>query len=220
MKAFIIFRDRVTYGKLCVAAMETAGLEPVIVDQGSTYQPALTWLDDFEMAGGEVLYRGGGHPRDLWNWEPFSASRGDGRYIVTDPDVIPSPDCPLDWPHRLSWMLDKYPGIAKAALGLRTDNLPDHYSRKQQVIDWEDQFWQDELEPGVYRAPVDTTLSMYRERSAFMMDGLRMGFPYVADHLAWHENLEALQPETAYYYEHAERGISHWAARGHSAWGN
>jgi hypothetical protein len=220
VKAFIIFRDRVTYGKQCYQAMQDAGLEPVVVDHGSTWPVALAWLDVLEASGAVVLRRGGGHPRDMWNWEPFCAVRGEDRYVVTDPDVIPSPGCPLDWPSHLETMLDKYPGLAKAALGLRIDNLPDCYSRKQQVTDWENQFWQDELDPGVYRAPVDTTLAMYRERSAFLMDGIRTGFPYVADHLAWHEDLEELPAETAYYYEHAERGISHWAARGHSAWGN
>jgi len=220
MKAFIIFRDRVSYGRACVDAMAKAGLDPVVVDQGSTWPAAKTWLGELEAAGTEVLYRGGGHPRDLWRWQPFRESRGPERCVVTDPDVIPSPECPLDWPDRLSFLLDKYPGLWKTGLGLRIDNLPDHYSRKQQVIDWEDQFWKDEEEPGVYRAPIDTTLAMYREGAGFGMDAVRTGFPYVADHLAWHENLDALRLETAYYYEHAERGISHWAQRGHSAWGN
>ena len=37
MKAFIIFRDRVTYAHLCLTALTEAGLEPVIVDM---IQPA------------------------------------------------------------------------------------------------------------------------------------------------------------------------------------
>ena len=220
MKAYIIFRDRVTYARSCAASMRLAGLDPVIVDHGSTWPAALSWLTKLEQDGTEVLYRGSGHPRLLWEWPPFLDSRGPSRYVVTDPDVIPADRCPLDWPQRLSDLLDEYPGAGKAALGLRIDNLPERYSRRQQVIDWEQQFWQDELEPGVYRAAVDTTLAVYRERSRFELDGLRTGGLYVADHLAWHENLEQPTPEQAYYYSHAERGIAHWAARGVSAWGD
>jgi hypothetical protein len=220
MKAFIIFRDRVSYGRRCADAMRRAGLDPVIVDHGSTWPAALAWLTGLEQWGIEVLYRGGGHPRHLWEWTPFLESRGSDRYVVTDPDVIPSPKCPLDWPQRLSGLLDEYPGSAKAGLGLRIDNLPEHYSRRQQVIEWEKHFWDDELEPGVFRAPLDTTLALYRERSRFELDGLRTGNPYVADHLAWHEDFSALPAETAYYYQNAERGISHWAVRGVSAWGD
>lgn len=220
MKAYIIFRDRVTYALACAEAMRAANLQPVIVDHGSTWPSAVAWLKQLEDRGTEVLYRGGGHPRHMWDWGPFLDSRGTSRYVVTDPDVVPSHKCPLDWPRRLSGLLDEYPGSAKAGLGLRIDNLPAHYSRRQQVIDWEDQFWQDEVEPGVYRAPLDTTLAMYRERSRFELDGLRTGDPYVADHLAWHENLDDLPPETLYYYSHVERGISHWTSHGVSAWGD
>lgn len=220
MKAFVIFRDRVSYGTRCVAALESAGLEPVVVDHGTTWPAALTWLRQLELSGVTVLYRGGGHPRQMWEWGPFQQTAGTSRYIVTDPDVVPADGCPADWPQHLSKVLDAYPGVTKAGLGLQTGNLPDHYPRKQQVISWESQFWTDETEPGVYRAAIDTTLALYRGQSPFLMDAVRTGHPYVADHLAWHENYDALPAETAYYYEHAERGISYWAARGHSAWGN
>ena len=221
MKAFIIFKDRVTYGQRCVLSMIRSGLEPVVVDQGSTWPQALDWLDDMEQDGFTVLHRGKGHPRDLGYWDPFIDACGDQRYIVTDPDVVPSDICPRDWPGRLSLLLDDHPEIVKAALGLRIDNLPDHYGRKEQVIKWEEQFWKEQIEAGVYSAPVDTTLAMYRERSTFVMQpGARMGHPYVADHLAWHENFDDLPQEIRYYYEHAEPGIAHWAARGYSAWGN
>lgn len=221
MKAFLILRDRVSYARRCMTSMMAAGLEPVIVDHGSTWPEAVAWLAHLEGSGFTVLRRGGGHPRSLWGWPPFDEACGNDRYIVTDPDVVPSETCPRDWPQRLAWLLDKYPVKTKAGLGLRTDNLPEHYSRRQQVINWEAQFWTQFIEDGAYCALLDTTLAMYREGSGFTMDNaLRTGFPYVADHLAWHENLDALPEEIAWYYEHAEPGIAHWAARGHSNWGD
>ena len=231
MKAFIIFRDRRTYGQQCVAALLKAGLDPVVVDHGSTWEPALDWLDDLQQDGITVLRRGGGHPRGLWTWAPFRELCGMAdRYIVTDPDVVPTVSCPPDWPARLSGVLAEYPGYCKAGLGLRTDNLPEHYQRREHVIAWEAQFWQNPvaggLNPvagGLYPGIVDTTLAMYLplgDWPGFGMSALRTGFPYVADHLAWHEDLDNLDDELTYYHEHAEPGISYWTTRGRSAWGD
>lgn len=221
MKAFIIVRDRAVYARRCMHALLVAGLEVVIVDQGSTWPDAVAWLEHLERMHVTVLRRGGGHPRGIWDWAPFREARGDERYIVTDPDVLPAEHCPLDWPERLSWVLDEFPSAPKAGLGLRTDNIPDWYGRRDQVISWERQFWQHMVADGVWQAGIDTTLALYREGSGFAIEGaLRTGFPYTADHLAWHENLDYLTEETRYYYEHAEPGITHWAARGHSNWGN
>lgn len=221
MKAFIIFRDRVTYAHLCLTAMTEAGLEPAVVDQGSTWPLALDWLKAIAAAGVPVLYRGGGHPRGLWDWEPFNAARGNERYIVTDPDVVPGDDCPRDWPARLGALLDQYPQAAKAGLGLRTDDIPEHYSRRDQVTAWEAGFWASPAGDGAYWAAIDTTLALYRENSGFTMNGaLRTGPPYLASHLAWHENLDDPADEIRYYYEHTEPGIAHWTTRGHSNFGN
>jgi hypothetical protein len=224
VRAFIILRDRVTYARRCAAAMMAAGLEPVIVDHGSTWPSAVRWLDHLQQSGVQVLYRGGGHPRALWEWPPFRTAAGtDERYVVTDPDVVPSHGCPRDWPAHLAEILDANPGYPKAGLALRTDNIPGHYSRRQQVIDWEAQFWREPVGVGTYKAPVDTTLALHQPLAVYgvhNMTALRTGPPYVADHLAWHEDLENLPAENLYYYQHAEPGISYWAARGHSAWGN
>jgi hypothetical protein len=224
VKAFIIFRDRARYAQLCLSALLTAGLEPVIVDQGSSWVSALSWLTGLEKDGIPVLYRGGGHPRGLWTWAPFREAAGTAdRYVVTDCDVVPSEDCPPDWPAWLSKALDEFPGYCKAALGLRTDNLPEHYQRREHVITWEAQFWQNPVAGGLYPGIADTTLAMYLPLSdwpGFGMSALRTGFPYVADHLAWHEDLDNLDDELTWYHEHAEPGISYWTTRGRSAWGD
>lgn len=224
MKSIVIFRDRVTYARRCWVALAKAGLEPVIVDHGSTWPAALEFLGEAEDGGTLVLRRGGGHhPQSLWGWEPFRAACGSGRYIVTDPDVVPSEDCPADWAVRLGWVLDRFPQ-AKAGLGLRVDRVPAHYQRRGHVLSWEQQFWRDRLADGVYAAAVDTTLALYRPLSEVpefpLASAARTGFPYVADHLAWYEDLDNLPPELSYYYEHADPGIAYWATAGRSAWGD
>lgn len=223
MKAFIIFRDRVTYGARCALALQKAGLDVCVVDHGSTWKPALEWLEILELGGVQVLRKEGGHPRELWAWEPFRAACGSERYIVTDPDVVPDEECPGDWVHRLEEVLDKseYP---KVGLSLRLDRIPESYLHREHVLSWERQFWQDTTQVGdytVYRAPVDTTLALYQplaEHTGFSIEGLRMGPPYIAEHLAWYEDLDNLSPELQYYHENAQPGISFWTLEGRSAW--
>ena len=221
MRAFIICRDRVTYAHLCLTAMTEAGLDPVLVDQGSTWPLANDYLKAMETAGVKVLRRQGGHPRSLWYWEPFRQACGTGRYVVTDCDVVPSDDCPLDWPHRFSDLLDSHPEFPKVGMGLRLDRIPDTYQRKDHVLKWERKFWETPLEDGVYQAPVDTTLAMYRQLGEFdiSLSAIRTGHPYVADHLAWYEDYTELDEELRWYHEHAEPGISYWTVAGRSAWG-
>jgi hypothetical protein len=224
VKAFIIFRDRVTYGHLCLTALTEAGLEPVVIDQGSTWPLAKDWLKAIAAAGVPVLDRGGGHPRGVWNWAPFCEMiRDAGRYIVTDPDVVPCDGCPPDWPAHLGRLLDAYPRATKAGLGLSTGDIPAHYQRRDQVIAWESAFWRHPAGDGAYWAGIDTTLAMYREGAGFTLEdtmNLRSGPPYLADHLAWHEDLDNPAEEITWYYEHAEPGIAHWTTRGHSNFGN
>jgi len=232
MKAFIIFRDRVTYAHLCLTAMTEAGLDPVIVDQGSSWPLAKDYLVAMRTAGVQVLYRGGGHPRTLWDWEPFRQACGQERYVVTDCDVVPSDDCPLDWPGQLSWLLDQHPGYPKAGLGLRLDRIPDTYQRKDHVLKWEQKFWDESLNGAqmngakVYSAPIDTTLALYRplqeqpgQTFDITLNAIRTGYPYVADHVAWYEDYDELDEELRWYHEHAEPGISYWTVAGRSTWG-
>ena len=223
MKAFIIFRDRVTYARQCAASLAAAGLEVCVADHGSTWPAAVEWLTEMESAGTLVLHCGSGrHPRDLWTWEPFRQACGDERYIVTDPDVVPSSDIPADWPDRLGDALDRS-GMPKAGLSLRLDRIPEHYQRRAKVLEWEAQFWDKPLDGGLFDAVIDTTLALYRplsEQSAFTLTAVRTPPPYWADHLAWYEDLEDLSPEMSHYHEHAEPGISWWTIPGRSAWGD
>lgn len=223
MKAFVIFRDRVSYARRCVAALLAVGLEVVIVDHGTTCPEALVWLD--ELAPGFTIVRcgPGHHPRDLWNHAWFREMCGSERYVVTDPDVVPSEDCPTDWLQRLNSVLDEHPGCRKAGLGLRIDRIPAHYTRRDQVIEWERQFWQRPLADGVYEAAIDTTLALHaplRDLGSHSFAALRTGPPYVADHLAWYEDFANLPDDVRHYHDHAEPNISFWTLAGRSAWGD
>lgn len=211
MKAFIIFRDRVTYAKRCWAHLRAAGFDVHVVDHASTWPVALLWLSEVEEAGWPVLRRGeNAWPWQLWEWDRFREIMWADTepYLVTDPDVVPSPDCPEDWPARLRDVLDRaQPEHVKVGLGLRLDRLPP--SRREGVLAAESGFWAGEWEPGAYRANVDTTLALYRPYTEYPLfslgPALRLGHPYVADHLAWYEEGD-LSPELRHYYAHADAG--------------
>ena len=221
MKAFMITRDRVTYARQTAEALDNAGLDTVIVDHGSTWEPMVAWLAERESGGTPVFRRGPGwHPRDLWTFGDFYRLAGRERYIATDPDTPPSRDCPSDWLDHMASVLDRFPEYPKVGMAMRIDNLPDHYQRKHQVLTWEGQYWSCFAgnDSDVFAANVDTTLALYqplRHTSEHTLAALRTNFPYVAEHLPWYEDFGNLTDELKYYYEHGER-VSFWAPAGKS----
>lgn len=229
MKAFVIARDRVTYARRCVEALTTAGLDVIIVDHGSTWQPMIDWL--YEIQDGDkiwgIYWELNLHPRDLWRvGGPIDTEvLANERFVVTDCDVVPDEACPADWPALLGELLNRFPSLAKAGLGLRVDDLPEHYAHRQKVIDWESGVlggWY--AESRARRGDIDTTLAMYRRFEPFTLGpALRTVAPYMARHLTWYEDTANPTPEQVFYRERAEYG--HWRSPdgytdGHSLGGN
>lgn len=220
MKAFIIFRDRVTYAKRCYTALALAGLDVHVIDHASTWPAAIRWLHELGEGGRPVLRRReNAYPWEVWEWGPFRdlMEHEPGPYIVTDPDVIPA--APADWVDRLEDILRRSePDCVKVGLGLRNDNIPP--ARRAQVMEWEQHYWRDEWEPGVFRANTDTTLALYRPWKEYpwfaLGPALRTGPPYLAEHLAWYEVDSTmpddpgsmpgkLSPELRHYYSRADQ---------------
>src|SRR5687768_1841528 len=133
-------RDRVTYARRCVAALEAAGLAVIVVDHGSTWPEAARWLEPMRWTRPPGIWSDDNrHPRDLWrSGGPIATCvpRGE-RFTVTDCDVVPADDCPADWPAYLSTLLDERPAAVKAGLGLRTSDLPPWFARRDEVQAWE-----------------------------------------------------------------------------------
>lgn len=227
ISVFIIVRDQVSYAKQCLDSMlHPSGIfDFYLVDHGSTYKECVQWLDWMERAHFDsinVLRReGNAHPRSLWEWQTFKDVVGENQYIVTDCDVIVDHTTPTDWIEYLQDILFTYPQYHKAALGLRIDNLPQHYEYRAKVLQWEAQWWEkciagslSNTTANLYDAAVDTTLALYRpltEVPSFSLTpAIRTGSPYVARHLPWYEDSLNLSEEQIYYRDYAATGISHW----------
>ena len=208
---FITVRDRLTCLNNLVAWLERAGQgEIYLVDNNSTYPPLLDYLE----ASNHQVIRLGRNIGHRSPWISGSVQRiARGRhYVVTDPDVIPDEQCPIDALDHLRSVLDRYPEKHKAGLGLRIDDLPDHYPLAADVVAWEQRFWATELSPGLFDAPIDTTFAMYRPLPHRPSDSLaiRTGAPYVARHMPWYSDPENLSEDERYYRAHADTVFSNW----------
>jgi hypothetical protein len=218
VKAFVITRDRLTYTRRCVEALLDAGFggDVVLVDHGSTYPPMLDWRDAGGLPFGvEVWADDNRHPRDLWRTGgPIEQCVEPGeRYIVTDCDVVPADDCPGDWVAYLGQLLDHNPHAVKAGLGLRTSDLPEHFTHAATVQAWEAKYQPPLAAPvGVWSAvwsDIDTTLAMYRGSGPFRLGpAIRTMAPYEALHLPWYEDTVNPSEEAAFYAAQAVHG--HW----------
>ena len=223
MLAFMICRDRVSYARRCSTALLRAGLDVVIVDHGSTYGPMVRWLgwaERYASSPTSVVRMPNQHPRDLWAQGGVIGGyvRPGERFVVTDCDVVPDPDCPPDWLAHLGMLLDLQPLDRKAGLGLRTDDLPVHFADRDRVIAWERQF--QHVDDGgqthastnlgtAVPASIDTTLALYRRYEPFALGpAQRTRAPYRALHLPWYEDAANPIPEQVFYREHAAFG--HW----------
>jgi hypothetical protein len=108
---------------------------------------------------------------------------------------------------------------SQASISNSTVNtLPDSDAMKEQVIDWEKQFFEMKLDNLLYLAPIDTTFALYRPRGGrkpanFSTEMYRTDFPYIAGNLPWY--VESLNPdyENRYYMEHSLSPTS-WTSRG------
>jgi len=132
-------------------------------------------------------------------------------YIVSDPDVIPIKECPDDAVEYFYNLLQKYPQYQKVGFGLKIDDLPKHYQFHEEVIKWETQFYEKEIEPSTYEAFIDTTFALYRPNATRGVGRpcIRTGFPYLARHMPWYSNSDELDQEEIYYRKHCGTSAEH-----------
>jgi len=126
------------------------------------------------------------------------------------PYVVPIKSCPRDALKLFYKLLRRYRSVTKVGFGLKINDLPNHYAHKARVKRWEKQFWDHEISPGVFRAPIDTTFALYRAGTEFGFAALRTGAPYVARHLPWY--MDSMRPsrEEKFYRAHLRRDFSNW----------
>lgn len=204
-------RNRITYLLLLIKWLEEAGMKNIyIIDNASTYPPLLEYYNHTE----HKVFRlkdNLGHLA-LWKSGLYKKFQHD-YFIYSDPDILPDTAAQEGFLKFMMDCLNKYPSIGKIGFGLRVDDLPDHYGKKKDVIEWEKQFWKNKVEEDVYDAHVDTTFALYRPYVNVLVAEVRayrITGKYMARHLPWYENSAMPTDEDVFYRNHIKEGASHW----------
>lgn len=201
--------NRLRYLQRLLAALSARAYENVyVIDNSSTYEPLLRYYRD---SGLRVFYLDAnvGYLA-LWT-TPVGANFVDCHYVYTDVDIEPTPECPDDFIARFRDVLSRYPDVGKVGFGLQTDDLPSSYDLRDQVVEHERGLLTDPVEPGLYRAPIDTTFALYRPgaEGGAWVPGIRTDRPYLARHLPWYTDSSHPDNEEAYFRATALTS-SHW----------
>lgn len=211
---FINVRDRLNCLQSLLSWLENAGHKNIILlDNASSYPPLLAFLASCShrvIRLGENL----GHTA-LWQIPEVKGIINGNWYVYTDPDVIPDENCPNDLVGYLYNVLLNHPLYVKAGTGLRIDDLPDHYHLKEKVIDWEKNFYKDEIGVDLFSADIDTTFALYRPGIQYCYGpAVRTGGGYQARHMPWYTNSSELDAEEAYYRNNALSAVTTWNVTG------
>lgn len=203
-------RDRLECLKQLVSWLLQAGYRRIyIFDNASTYKPLLAYYDAIEQqAGVEVLRMSNLGHMALWQADVLYKLGINGMFVYTDSDIVPVAACPPDVVRHLAELLDRYPDMDKAGLGLVTEDILDDYCS---VKEHEAGFYHVPLEKDVWFAPMDTTFALYRPRCPYrMMKSIRTTGDMMVRHLPWYMDKNNLPEDEQYYVEHANSS-STWA---------
>mgnify|MGYP000433420217 CR=1 FL=1 len=214
INVFIISYNRLTYLKKLVDWLVKADFKKIhIVDNASTYLPLLKY---FEKTKAKVhrLEKNWGHLA-VWECGKFEAILKKENYIVSDCDVLPVEECPLNVTSYFKKILDQYSSFTKVGFGLKIDDLPEKYVFRENVLKWEKQFWKKKIAPGLYEASIDTTFAFYRPGifpdEKKWWKAIRTDAPYLARHLPWYEDSNDLSAEEIYYQKNLRNRDSFWS---------
>lgn len=184
-----------------------------IVDNASNYPPLLDYLekirDEFRVFKMDKNY---GY-RVFWLKKSTFEEKLKGYYAITDPDILPHKDCPVDFMHVFLQILESYSGIDKVGFGLRIDDIPETNPRKNEILKWEQKFWKNPTPCGNFYADIDTTFALYRPgHNHISYKGIRTKKPYLARHMGWYIDPANLSENESFYQ--ATAGSSHfWNTR-------
>lgn len=204
--------NRLEYLKKLINSLKSRGYYNIhILDNASTYPPLLDFYKNTDV---NVIYLG-----KNWGfraiWESGVVKQfWDSYYVYTDADMELTEDCPADFMEYFLRILDKYSSCFKVGFGIKIDDLPDYFKHKNQVIEHESQFWKDEVELGLYKAPLDTTFALYRPYTGTSANSkkmnIRTAYPYIIRHLPWYINSDRLSEEELYYINSISKS-THWS---------
>lgn len=204
-------RNRLTFLKQLIEWLEKKGYKNIyIIDNDSTYGPLLEY---YKHCSHHIFFlkKNIGY-KSIWETDIFDQFKN-SYYVYTDPDVMPTDLCPENIVEKLYNVLKKYPSIEKAGVALKIDDLPDHYSGKEEVLRIEKEWWLKIVDKDIYDAPVDTTFAIYRPYAKGIAEeckAYRVGGDLIFRHMPWYENSSNPAEEDIYYRNSVTKESSYW----------
>ena len=207
MKCIVLNYNRITLLQNTCEWCASHGLDVIIVDNASDYEPLLEWYKScpYRVVRMDKNY---GH-RVVWEQWLFKqlGISADDFYILSDPDLEFS-SIPDDFLEVMQEGFRRYPKVQKVGFSLEIDDLPDTELGKQ-VYKHELRFWQNPKDELFYEAEVDTTFAMCRVQGYSTYNCLRIAPPYSVRHLAWYyDDIEKLPIDEKNYIETANESFS------------
>jgi hypothetical protein len=213
---FILNFNRLEIGfRDLLAWLKRTGMTRIaVVDNASTFPPLLDFYDSPAMNGIQIIHAGANLGYEaIWKLGLHNLPSASSRYILTDPDIVPDTQCPLDLVRKMHEVADRYTP-AKVGPALRVDNLPDCFAQRNYISGCEAPYWTRRLAPDCWSALIDTTFALYEsgwERWPHCTHGaqhVRLDFPYVVNHIPWYEDSANPSVEACYYRAHVAPGFS------------
>ena len=203
--------NRVTYLKRLIESLEVRGYRNIyIIDNASTYPPLLEYYDKCPYTVFRLKKNVG--YLALWDTEIYKEFY-ENYFVYTDSDLVIHDDCPADFMSFFYEVMRRHKNVQKVGFGLKIDDLPDNYDKKDDVIKWESTFWTKLVEKCVYLAPVDTTFAIYRPfvkwGANFYVEQYRTAYPYLMHHLPWYANSASQTDEDCFYSKNVKTS-THW----------
>ena len=208
MKVFITVFNRFTWMLPLLEDFKKAGLEPILIDNHSTYPPLLEWYKHCEYP---VHFL----PKNHLAWAFFTTELyklydNERYFIISDSDMDIS-KVPLDWPQVLFEALQRADDpIWKAALGYEIGDLPQNEMTDMAIrANWAQNSNPDSF--GFTECATDLGIAMYdrlrrsptpnKEENWYA--SVRAPKPYYCRHLDWYMTSETLREEDIYYLKEA-----------------
>lgn len=205
---YLICYNRVSYLRQMVTSLEAKGCHNIVlVDNHSTYPPLLEYYQSVPYKK-IMLDRNWGH---MVFWKaPELAPYRQSFYVVSDPDLALTEECPDDFLEVFFHYLRKYPFVNKVGFSIKLDDLPANGVFGEQVIAEEKKFYQTKIERNLYCSSIDTTFALYVPDSIYKQGRFYMGprtaAPYEVRHLPWYRIKGDVTEEDRYYSAHKITG--------------
>lgn len=213
----IINYNQLFYLKKLISFFKINGNEKIIIiDNKSTYQPLLDYYKTIENDV-EILMQNENHGHLVfWKNKEIYNRFSDGFFIITDSDIVPNNNLEANYINEMLTYLYKYKDKTKVGFSLKIDDIPDYYSLKENVINWESKFWENEIEKDVFEADIDTTFALYWPKTNRLVNllypsffnAIRLGGKFTAQHGGWYLDHNNLSEEQVFYYKTANTSNS------------